>query len=201
MSTDPQDSVFLVTSSDPDNRGFGTAFAFCSVEDAQYTTREASGLGLTFERNNLDSGTYLLTCRHVVARVGGNDHVRIGDYSAKVVASGSEHGPYDLAVLHVDNLYHVPILRFNPLTEKGSSVRIWGFHPLDQNFLIRPLKAQLGERVGFQTRGKSERVPAWDLAIKDDYDLERGYSGGPVIDKNRGRVVAVANFREGGSKV
>src|SRR5215212_8321542 len=135
MSADPQDSVFLVTSSDPDNQQFGTAFALYSGEDA------------TGNLIKSPFPAYFLTCRHVVTDVGGPKQVRIGGYQAKVVASGSEGSLEDLAVLRVDGLLHdVSILRLYPSAEIGSRVEILGFRNFAEHFLIRPLGAQLGEK-------------------------------------------------------
>jgi hypothetical protein len=185
VSTDPEDSVFLVTSSDPDNQQFGTAFAFYSGEDA----------------NGHTEATYFYTCRHVVTDVGGPDKVRIGGYPAKVVVQGSEDGLDDLAALRVEDLRNVPFLRLNPSAEAGNSVKVLGFRSFARSLqIIRPLQAQLGERVGLETRRKPGRVLAWDLKIEGDYDLEQGYSGGPVIEEDSGDVIGIANYRLGGRK-
>jgi S1-C subfamily serine protease len=186
MSADLQDSIFLVTSSDPDNHQFGTAFAFYSGEDA----------------NGHNEATYFLTCRHVVTDVGGLGQVRIGSYPAQVVASGSEGSLDDIAVLRVDGLQNVPILRLNTSAQTGSPVKVLGFQQFEkssaQNVLFRPLQAKLGEQLGLESKRESGRVAAWDLTIEGDYDLERGYSGGPVIDGKSGEVVGVASYRLGG---
>jgi hypothetical protein len=184
VSVNPENSVFLVTGSDPNNQQFGTAFAFYRDEDDTLQNR----------------AIYLLTCRHVVTDVGGPDRVKVGSHPATVVARGSEDGLDDLAVLRVEDLYDVPILELNTSAKTGTPVKVLGFRSFPRSFLVRPLRAQLGERVGLETRLKPGRVVAWDLTIEDDYDLEQGYSGGPVVNEESGGVVAVANYRLGGRK-
>src|SRR5206468_2505630 len=45
-------------------------------------------------------------------------------------------------------------------------------------------------------RGGRKRFPVWRLEMADDGRLQPGFSGGPVMDKNTGKVVAVARYRE-----
>jgi hypothetical protein len=183
MSIDPQDSVFLVTSSDPENSRFGTAFAF-------YWDESSTG---QYE------ATYFLTCRHVITEAGGPKQLRIGGRLARVVTSGSDDGLDDMAVLRVEGVRDVPILNTNAAGESGSQIRVLGFRSHLQDYLIRPLRGTLGERVGLESKQQRGRVAAWDLEIEGDYELERGYSGGPIINE-AGDVVAIATYRLGGRR-
>jgi hypothetical protein len=185
MRVSPQDSVFLVTSEHRDNQQFGSAFAFYWDEGAIGESQ----------------AVYFLTCRHVVDNVGGQDQVLVGNHRAELV-SGTDDDLPDLAVLRVENLREVPILWLDATAAMGSRVSVLGFQLFTTEglHLIRPLQGQLGAQVGVLPKGIAGRVVAWDLTINGDYDLEHGYSGGPVIDEQSGCVVAVANYRVGGKK-
>ena len=178
MSRDVQDSVFLVTSSDQGNQQFGTGFAVDRDEAA----------------------TYFLTCRHVVTDVGGQNRVKVGDRPAKVVASGSKDGLHDLAVLRVEDSLDMPILRLRISGERGNSVALAGFRSFAGAFIIRSIRGTLGEWIGLEARQRLGRIVAWDLKITGDFDLERGYSGSPVIDDNTSDVIAIASHRIGNRK-
>jgi peroxiredoxin Q/BCP len=182
MRGDPTDSVFLVTSSDPDNSEFGTAFA------------------IYFSGPHYRVAAFL-TCRHVITDVGGPDRLLIGGHPAKVVATGLENSLNDVAILRVDGLSEVPTLRLNIFGEVGTRVETVGFGSLTKSSLItRSLNGRLGRQVGLSSRQHLERVRAWDLKIEDDYGLEPGYSGGPVVDAENGGVIAIATYRLGGRK-
>lgn len=81
----PQDSIVLIKSSNPSNKGFGTGFVIHRDKDA----------------------SYILTCARVLVDVlrdaGGQTLAIVDGCSATVVASGAEDG-IDLAVLKVEGL-------------------------------------------------------------------------------------------------
>jgi hypothetical protein len=143
VSPDVQDSVFLVMSSDEENQQFGTGFAIDRDEEA----------------------TYLLTCRHVVMDVGGPTRVRVGDRLAEMVASGSEDGLEDVAVLRAKGSVDVPTLGLRVSGEMGNSVTVAGFRPFARSFLIRSIRGTLGERIGLEARQQAGRIVAWDLDL------------------------------------
>jgi tetratricopeptide (TPR) repeat protein len=174
-SEDLRQSVVLVTSNDPNNRKFGTSFVIYKDE---YTT-------------------YLLTCAHVVRDVGGPDQVVVSNYPAKVIASGPENGLYDLAVLQIEKALNVPFLTLNPSGKTGNSFITAGFQSFDNQFLIRTIRGTLDEQVGLEARGQTDRVKAWDLRILDDYHLQPGYSGSPVVDEANMTVLGIVSHRQG----
>jgi hypothetical protein len=179
VGVDLNASVFLVTSSNSDNQNFGSSFAFY--------------------RDYRDD-VYFLTCRHVVTDVGGPDEARVENHPVERVASGSEDGLDDLAVLRVEDLPDVPLLQLSVSAEMGSSVTVAGFRGFARSFLIRQIRGKLGQQIGLEARQHPGRVMAWDLKIEDDYDLEHGHSGAPVVDERSGHVIAVASHRLGGTK-
>jgi hypothetical protein len=192
VSADVSESIFRIYSSDPNNHQWGTAFAF----------------DWSFPKDLLaiasrQEATYLLTAKHVITDVGGADKVRVGrypGYSARLVFSEPDGGPDNLVVLRIDDLRDVPHLTLADIGKTDDEVRIYGFRSFSEGLLVRPLRARLGEQVSLQSQQDPRRVKGWDLRIEADYDLERGYSGGPVIQNESGLVVAVASHREGGRK-
>jgi hypothetical protein len=171
------DSVFRVTSKGPDDRRFGTSFAIHQEEQA----------------------TFLLTCRHVVTDAGGVNAIRIGNQPVEIVASGSEDS-LDLAVLRVKDLRNVPILRLDASGMTGRLIRVIGFQELGEGYVLRDIRGKLGAQVGLESKTLPDRIQAWDLSIEDDFGLQRGYSGAPVIDEESGDVMAVSSLRIGEKK-
>ncbi|NCR15087.1 MAG: trypsin-like peptidase domain-containing protein [Microcystis aeruginosa G13-12] len=143
--------------------------------------------------------TYLLTCAHVIEDVGGLEQVEAGGLPAIVVVSGEEDN-IDLVVLRVDGLRDKPPLNLQVWGEKGSPFMTAGFQLFGGNLLIRPLRGKLGDQVGLQSRQSGDRIQAWDLQILDDYALQPGYSGSPVVNEESGNVLAVVSHRQGEGK-
>lgn len=168
-----QDSVVLITSSDPKNRRFGTGFVIR-------------------QRINL---AYVLTCDHVVEDVGGATQILVEDLPATVEVTGQSEG-IDLAILRVESLLGKPVLSMADNGQQGDTVETAGFQVFDKDHLVRPLQAQLGAKVGLQSQ-VGDRIDAWDLQIADDHSLQPGYSGSPVIDEHTGTVLAVVSHRQG----
>jgi hypothetical protein len=177
VSSNLQDSVVLITSSIPNVDDFGTGFVLHRDEQ----------------------GAYVLTCAHVVRVVGGLEKVKVGGIPAVVVASGSEDR-IDLAVLRVEGLLDKPSLYLCAIGEKNKAFRTAGFQLYGKRFMIRPLHGILGEQVGVETRGQTMRTKAWDLKITDEYLLQPGYSGSPVLDEASGYVMGVVSDRQGEGK-
>lgn len=176
-SRDIQDAVVLVTSADPNNRRFGTGFIVHQDE------------------NN----TYLLTCAHVVRDVGGVELVMFYNLPATVIGIDiKEH--LDIAVLKVvGSLVGRNPLRLGITDETGKNIIVAGFQEFgkQQQYLLRPIRGKLGGWVGIDTRTDVGRVDAWDLIIEDNYLLQLGYSGSPVIDIANGSVLGIVSHRVG----
>jgi hypothetical protein len=173
MNQDFWDSIILITSSDTTNYGgeFGTGFVIHQDEHK----------------------TYVLTCAHVVSKVGGLDQVKVGGHSAKVEVIGDIYG-CDLAVLSVqDELTKLPPLRLGAVAAKGKEFIAAGFYT--DSTKTRKLAEICGQLGGMQIIGSTggDRTPAWNLEISDDseHELKAGYSGSPVVDKASGYVLGV----------
>ncbi|MCP4346186.1 MAG: trypsin-like peptidase domain-containing protein [Desulfobacterales bacterium] len=172
MRADFKSSVFLITSKDPNNKKFGTGFAI--HQDKQ--------------------GSYFLTCMHVINDVGP-DQVIVGGHTAEVIAFGSDD-TFDMAVLRVKNIDIISFLRLNSSGRPGSVFAAVGFQLLsNSSYLIRPIEGRLGKQIEIVSGKQSERMIAWDLKITDDYKLQRGYSGSPVIDVKTEDVIAIVSHR------
>lgn len=174
MAVDLQNSVVLIAGADPGNSRFGTGFVI--YQD--------------------DEMAYLLTCAHVVDDVGGADAIDVEGASAEVVAYGSA-AELDLAVLRVASRVDKKPLPLQPTGDKDSRFLTAGFQKFGSHFLVRPLQGVLGQTVALAIRGQADRVRAWDLKIEDDYQLQPGYSGSPVLDQAGGTVLGVVSHRQG----
>ena len=168
--------ILLISSSDPENKSFGTGFVI----------------------HQQGSTYYVVTCYHVVRDVGGPDRVRIKEnLPATLIAFDDETG-FDLAVLKVENLTNVLPLPLGNLGERGNQFVAKGFTVEDnRRFVMRPIRGTLGEQIYFESKQRAIRVSAWDLLLPEEYyALRKGYSGSPVIDQASGKVIAVASHRQ-----
>lgn len=176
-SDEIQKSIVLITDGKPKSRNFGTGFII----------RHVSGYA------------YILTCSHVIKNLGSSESIQVEGRQATVVASGEEDG-LDLAVLKVDGLLDKPELTLKATGNIDTEILIAGFQLFSNAHLIRPLEGVLGESVGLQSVTLGERIQAWDLNIVDDYTLQPGYSGSPVVNKLTGEVVGIVSYRQGEGK-
>ncbi|NMG19658.1 GUN4 domain-containing protein [Brasilonema bromeliae] len=186
MSSIFQDSVILITSSDPNlqkRRVFGTGFVI----------------------HHTDEASYLLTCAHVVRDVGGEALVLADSIPATVVANGESKG-FDLAVLRVQRLW-CPALRLS-VSSAAKHFAIAGFYAFDQKEtrLLREIQGYLGKqsfipstdgRDTHKLKPEAYRIKAWDLHIEGEDILQPGYSGSPVVDRTSGEVLAMVSHQVG----
>lgn len=170
-----QKSIVLITSSNPDIKKFGTGFII----------RQTSSVA------------HILTCDHVIEDVGGVEQILADGQNTTVVSSGQDIG-LDLAILRVEGLWNKPALQTQGCGEKDRTVVMAGFQSYAKGHLIRPLRCTLGNQGGLQING-GERIPVWDLQIVDDnYNLEPGYSGSPIVDAATEKIVGIVSHRQGG---
>jgi S1-C subfamily serine protease len=169
MSLEFHDSVVLIESKEDNNRRFGTGFII--YQDKQIT--------------------YLLTCSHVVEDVGGIEKVKAAGESATVIAFDGSDG-FDLAVLRIDSLFIKKPLDLGRFAEKGNTFKAVGYKSYDgKRFLREPIRGKLGEQVVLQSKLHIEPILAWYLKIDEEYSLQPGNSGSPVIDEASGKVLGV----------
>jgi hypothetical protein len=178
MSSTFQDSVILITSSDPNlqkRRVFGTGFII----------------------HHTDEATYLLTCAHVVRDVGGVEKVLADSIAATVVANGESEG-FDLAVLRMQRVWR-PALRLSLSSAVAKGFAIAGFYAFDQKEtrLLREIHGYLGKQTFIPSTDGRDRIKAWDLHIEGEDILQPGYSGSPVVDRTSGAVLAMVSHQVG----
>lgn len=167
MSSNLRNAVVLVTSRDPEEAGFGTAFVI----------------------DRRETQTYLLTCSHVVEMVGGEEWINVGGLAAKVVAIG-EKSSTDLAVLVVEGLLDKAILPLGRSVQVSSQFTTSGYRKSAGTMQRRESTGKLGQqRVDLAHQGTL--LPAWDLEITGGARLESGCSGSPIVDQT-GSVIGVA---------
>jgi hypothetical protein len=174
MGLDLKKSVVLITGSDPENKHFGTGFII----------------------HQEGSITYLLTCAHVVSDVGGQEAVKAGGHSATVIASDSDNG-FDLVVLRVEQqLESCEKLSLNISGNQGDSFITAGFYRPDKQILVQKLDGVLHDKIGVVSPDLGNS-PAWHVEIQgEEYLLQSGYSGSPVVDKASGKVLGIINTRK-----
>lgn len=169
MAFDPRCSVFRITHP-VDPQKYGTGFVI------HLDTAAPEG-----------PAAYLLTCAHVVDELGKALKVRGKD--AQLMAMGDQAG-LDLAVIKV-SLPGEALLRPALTTEgaKDDGVEAYGY--LGDRLV--PLMAKLNEpeyekgKLGFYR---------FDLDPKEPDEVKKGYSGSPIVLRDKGeKVFAVANTR------
>jgi len=178
---DIRQSVFLISSADPDVHDFGTGFVV----------------------HRAGRRVHVLTCRHVVADVGGRDKAMVADLPVRNAFLPPEGAPDDLAILIVEGLEAAPVLPLAPLADTGLKVASYGFSSKNTKkgkFHARRVRGAMGEPGEIAARGHRGRIRTWDLKIDGEHHLQPGYSGSPVIDAELAKVVGVVSHQIGDGK-
>jgi len=168
-------SIVRVASADRDNTRFGTGFVI---------------------HRDVNS-TYILTCAHVISAVGGPDLLTIDGHQARVVASG-EDVDIDLAIAKVNIRLNRDPLILQSSGTKGAAIKTGGFqHVVGREYALRQISGELGRQVGLESRSRSTRLDAWDIRVIDDFMLQPGQSGSPIIDDQNGSAVGILRIGHG----
>jgi menaquinone-dependent protoporphyrinogen IX oxidase len=169
-----EDSVHLITSSQDNNTNFGTGFVI--------------------HRKGVTS--HVLTCRHVLDDVGGEEYALVdGNPVVKAVINPIK-GPDDMAVLVVDN-QSSPVFKLKKATRSGLSFIVCGFYALDSKTEKCEIQRVIGITEGptwHKLKKSKNRVKTWRLNIESEHTLQPGYSGSPVIDEADGAVIGMVNL-------
>ncbi|MBN3949054.1 MAG: trypsin-like peptidase domain-containing protein [Nostoc sp. NMS7] len=171
-------SIVLLTSKDPENESFGTGFVI--LKDL--------------------SATYILTCAHVVSKVGGREQVKIDTYSATVIAQSPDGHAHDLAVLKVETPLDNSILPLGIFGKSGWSFIIYGCRLYDKHskqYKLEKINGSLVKSVKLKSRYQAKFIDAWQLRVYDQSTLQPGLSGSPVIDNRSLTVIGVVSHSEG----
>jgi hypothetical protein len=161
-----------------DGKEFGTAFAV-------YADQEA---------------TWLVTCAHVVDQPGKGAKLCVGERQAELVANGREEGrakKIDLAILRVSGLQCADVLPLGALSGDCPNCLIPGwFKHAEGSYRSDCLDASVGRSFAWTEPGSSLVARAYELAIKPERRLAKGYSGAPAICSETGEVFAVVATME-----
>jgi hypothetical protein len=168
------EACILITSSNPDNRRFGTGFIVC----------------------HLGQKSYIITCAHVISDIGGTDSIEADGQPATIVAIGADDG-LDLAVIETDEILGKPVVTLGICGSTGSPFFTAGFRAFGRHFSISPLYGRITTPVSLESNNYSERIKAWSVAIERDERLHDGYSGSPVIDEETGFCLGVISYKQG----
>ena len=168
-----------------------------SIVRVASANRENARFGTGFVIHRDVNSTYILTCAHVISAIGSPDDLTIDGHRARVVASG-ENVDVDLAIAKVNvRLDRDPLILESSGT-KGATIKTAGFqHVAGREYAIRQISGELGQQVGLESRSRSTRLDAWDIRVIDDFMLQPGQSGSPVIDDQNGSAVGILKIRQG----
>ncbi|MFZ2727346.1 MAG: trypsin-like peptidase domain-containing protein [Methylococcaceae bacterium] len=173
-----EDSIVFITSAES-NGAFGTGFVFLKQ----------------------DNYSYILTCAHVLEDINANEigiskKIKLEGITEhiEVIACGSIE-TIDLAVLKIKNLQN-PALTLMNLGREGLEISIAGLSDFDGFKRKRiTLDGTLATSLDLTLEGGSYNQ-AWYLkmdTIEKEHGLDAGYSGSPVVLKDRNIVIAVTS--------
>ncbi len=160
---------------------------------------DSTRFGTGFVIHQDETGSYILTCAHVVCDVGGNDCIAVGDVQAEVVIMGEPDG-IDLALLKVEHpsyLLNVMPLILGVSQHQSDRVGLIGYAPYARYREQSAIHGFLSRSTGISNSRGTTTVPAWEVKVDTGEALKGGYSGSPVIDLEQGFVLGVAITREG----
>lgn len=174
--SDPKSAIALIASS-ADPKTFGTGFVVHQDE----------------------AFSYLVTCAHVVRdieKANGDQGKLLAEDSVATVVVQGDCDAIDLAVLRVDRWYRRSPVVLSIAVAADRPVEIVGHREYSgtKGAWERPITGRLERPLRQKLKGQV--VPAWDLLLPPD-ELQPGYSGSPVIDRETGTVVAVTNIQRG----
>jgi tetratricopeptide (TPR) repeat protein len=174
--SDPKVAIALIASS-ADPKIFGTGFVVHQDE----------------------AFSYLVTCAHVVRdieKVNGETGKLLAEDSVATVVVRGDCDAIDLAVLRVDRWYRRSPVALSIAVAADRPVEIVGHREYSgtRGAWERPITGKLERPLRQKLNGQV--IPAWDLLLPPD-ELQPGYSGSPVIDRETGTVVAVTNIQRG----
>lgn len=158
----------------------------------------AFGTGFVFWKEGNDF--YILTCAHVIEDIGKESIcIKIDDEikSAQLIGCG-RRDYLDLAVLKVSGLLKEPLSISNMYGKDNIDFQISGCYR-DGSSKDPIIGKEIEGETAKQITYANGMLDGWELNISENYKLQKGYSGSPVIDKNTKKVFAVATHAEGNS--
>lgn len=161
MNPELFNSIVLITGSDKYN--FGTGFVIYEDQDH----------------------TYVITCKHVVNEVGEKE-IKVNEHTAQIISSLQTE--IDLAVLKVKKLSKAP-LNINTTYEKKGCFITAAFYPPNPKMqrIAEKLEGTLDDEIRIGIR----LYKGWNLKINDGYNLQKGNSGAPLINKTDQSLIGI----------
>jgi len=158
----------------------------------------SSRFGTGFVIRQDGTGTYVVTCAHVIDDIGGADAVKVDDLKAEVLALDGVDG-FDLAVLRLDMPGRKRVLALAASGKEGNPISTLGYHAVEGARICRKRVGALGN-IAQRYSTRFGHSPAWYLDI-DAGDgpqgaLQSGNSGGPVLDRDN-NVIGIVNLSLG----
>ena len=154
------------------------------------------GTGFVIHQNSF--GSYILTCAHVVEQVV---EPTIDGFEVEIKECGSSE-TIDLALLYVKGMFKTPF-ELQQRNCDSRDVEIMGYSNFSKDkYQGKTREATiLGERVTLKGIRDNSTYGAWQIVAKDENEIEHGNSGGPLICKKSGKVIAiVSNNAKGGTQ-
>lgn len=169
MTIDYAHSIFVVTSSDPTNQTFGTAFVVRTSK-------------------TVDT---VVTCAHVIHNMP-TESILVGGRKADIYKIGQSDG-IDLAVLRVPNDGRTASLRLGQRPAEDTECTVAAFDELSKAASLKVFTVSIRESRAISQRRTNTQASAWELKVSNE--LRPGNSGAPVIDPRTGLVVAILSYR------
>lgn len=177
MNSNNINSILLVTSKNPENRGFGSGFVIYHFENS----------------------SWVVTCTHVIDNVGGEFSIEVNGYPAKIIStSGSKD--LDLSLLETLGCLNNPVIKLGTFGRDGSPFTTAGFQVFGNHFSIKQIKGKLVQQNKLISKSLLEQIKVWAITMLGDDVLQDGYSGAPVIDDESGVCVGIINYKQGEGK-
>ena len=164
-------STLLIQSTNPNNKAMGTGFV---IHQDIY-------------------GSFILTCAHVIEQVGSP---KIDDFEVLITAKGTSSG-LDLALLYVKGLFRTSFL-LQKVECTIADVELIGYSKFTHDkYQSKAREATISTEVTLQEIGDGDTYKALHIRAKRHHEIESGNSGGPLICKETGKVIAVVSNNRG----
>ena len=150
------------------------------------------GTGFIIHQDNY--GSYVLTCAHVVNQVVEPIINGIEVEEKDIVSSKT----IDLAVLYLKGLFQKP-LKLQNRSCQSKNVQLMGYSGFSGDKYQGKTRdgTILGDKITIKGTKDNTTYQAWQIIAKDNHEIERGNSGGPLICQKSGKVIAVVSNHKG----
>ena len=150
------------------------------------------GTGFIIHQDNY--GSFILTCAHVVEQVL---EPIIDGFDVEVKALGSSE-TIDLALLYVKGMFKMPFA-LQQRACPSRDVQLIGYSVFTrEKYQGKTRDATiLGDKITLKGIVDNTTYQAWQIIAKDNNEIEHGNSGGPLLCKESGKVIAVVSNNKG----